>query len=213
MAKLAASARNALSRASQAWAAPFCGLPQFWLMLKINLASFLQSACEPIKGPLMPLGTENKIAVFVDGANLYSTAKALDLVVYALVDSLILHSGYANIRLESYLFTEQAFDDVRRVLKPDGIFVMYNFYRQGWIVQRVATMAKRAFGCDPIVLPLPYTDTIKSSEQAGFTTIIAGCNPRILTAFQQHGKFWLNRLPSENLLADGFATPIGSMPS
>ncbi len=139
---------------------------------------------------------------------LRTTARKYDLVVYALVDSLILHSGYANIRLESYLFTEQAFDDVRRVLKSDGIFVMYNYYRQGWIVQRVAAMAKRAFGCDPLVLPLPFTETIKSSEQAGgFTTIIAGCNPRIVTAFQQRGRFWLNTLPPENLSAAGFGTP------
>ncbi|GCC49051.1 hypothetical protein chiPu_0033217, partial [Chiloscyllium punctatum] len=72
---------------------------------------------------------------------LRTTERKYDLVVYALVDSLILHSGYANIRLESYLFTEQAFQDVRRVLKQDGIFVMYNYYRQGWIVQRVAEMA------------------------------------------------------------------------
>src|SRR5438067_3582454 len=144
---------------------------------------------------------------------LRTTDQKYDLVVYALVDSLILHSGYANIRLESYLFTEQAFDDVRRVLKPDGVFVMYNFYRQGWIVQRVAAMAKRVFGCDPIVLPLPYADTIKSSEQAGFTTIIAGCSPRILASFQQHGRFWLNRLPAENLSSDGFKTPPASTPS
>jgi SAM-dependent methyltransferase len=141
---------------------------------------------------------------------LRTTARKYDLVMYALVDSLILHSGYANIRLESYLFTEQAFEDVRRVLKPDGIFVMYNYYRQGWIVQRVTSMAKRVFGCDPIVLPLPYAETIKSSEQAGgFTTIIAGCNPRMLSAFQQHGKFWLNTLPPENLSADGLAMPPG----
>ena len=40
--------------------------------------------------------------------------------MYALVDSLVLHSSYSNIRLESYLFTEQAFRDVRRCLKPDG---------------------------------------------------------------------------------------------
>ncbi len=144
---------------------------------------------------------------------LRTTAGKYDLVVYALVDSLILHSGYANIRLESYLFTEQAFDDVRRVLKPDGIFVMYNFYRQGWIVQRVAAMAKRAFGCEPIVLPLPYAETIKSSEQAGFSTIIAGCNPRIPAAFQQRGKFWLNTLPPENLSANGFETPPTSTPT
>jgi SAM-dependent methyltransferase len=144
---------------------------------------------------------------------LRTTERKYDLVVYALVDSLILHSGYANIRLESYLFTEQAFEDVRRVLKPDGIFVMYNYYRQGWIVQRVAAMATRVFGCDPIVLPLPYAETLKSSETAGFTTIIAGCNPRISMAFQQRGKFWLNRLPPENLSVNGFDTPPGSAPA
>jgi SAM-dependent methyltransferase len=164
--------------------------------------------------PNRPYQDSRVIRHLDDGRHfLRTTSRQYDLVVYALVDSLILHSGYANIRLESYLFTEQAFEDVRRVLKPDGIFVMYNFYRQGWIVQRVAAMAKRAFGCDPIVLPLPYVDTIKSSEQTGFTTIIAGCNPRILTAFQQHGKFWLNRLPAENLSSDGFKTPPASTPS
>ena len=164
--------------------------------------------------PNRPYQDSRVVPQLDDGRHfLRTTSNKYDLVVYALVDSLILHSGYANIRLESYLFTEQAFDDVRRVLKPDGVFVMYNFYRQGWIVQRVAAMAKRVFGCDPIVLPLPYADTIKSSEQAGFTTIIAGCNPRMLAAFQQHGKFWLNRLPAENLSTDGFKTPPGSMPS
>ena len=40
---------------------------------------------------------------------LRTTEKKYELVVYAMVDSLILHGGYANIRLESFLFTEQAF--------------------------------------------------------------------------------------------------------
>lgn len=138
---------------------------------------------------------------------LRTTERKYDLVVYALVDSLILHSGYANIRLESYLFTEQAFQDVRRVLKQDGVFVMYNYYRQGWIVQRVAEMAKQVFGCDPLVLPLPYKETLTSSEAVGFTTIIAGCNPRISTAFRDRGQFWLNSIPPENLAVDGFEKP------
>ena len=138
---------------------------------------------------------------------LRTTERKYDMVVYALVDSLILHSGYANIRLESYLFTEQALQDVKRVLKPDGIFVMYNYYRQGWIVQRVAAMSKQVFGCEPTVLPLPYVETLTSSETAGFTTIIAGCNPRISTAFKQRGTFWLNTLPPENLSVNGFEKP------
>ena len=40
---------------------------------------------------------------------LRTTDRKYDLVVYGLVDSLILHSSYANLRLESYLFTDEAF--------------------------------------------------------------------------------------------------------
>ena len=53
---------------------------------------------------------------------LRTTDHKYDLVVYGRVDSLILHSSYANIRLESYLFTEEAFADINGVLKPDGDF-------------------------------------------------------------------------------------------
>ena len=35
------------------------------------------------------------------------------MIAYALVDSLVLHSGYSSLRLESFLFTEQAFRDVK----------------------------------------------------------------------------------------------------
>ena len=72
-----------------------------------------------------------------------------DLVVYALVDSLALHSSYSSVRLESFLFTEQALKDVRAHLKPGGVFVMYNLYRQGWLVGRLAKLAERAFGAPP----------------------------------------------------------------
>jgi hypothetical protein len=125
-------------------------------------------------------------------------------VVYALVDSLILHSGYANLRLESYLFTEQAFADVKRVLKPDGVFVMYNWFRQGWIVERIAAMAERTFGCPPIVLSLPYQEALRTSSPTGFEMVIAGCNSSIGAAFAQHKNFWLNTVPSRNLDVNGF---------
>ncbi len=110
---------------------------------------------------------------------LRTTNRKYDLVVYALVDSLILHSSYANIRLESYLFTEQALADIRRVLKPNGIFVTYNYFRQGWVVERVAAMAENVFGCEPIVLSLPYRERLAASSQAGFTMVVAGCDRRI----------------------------------
>ena len=135
---------------------------------------------------------------------LRTTDRKFDLVEYALVDSLILHSSYANIRLESYLFTREAFEDIHSILKPDGLFVMYNYYRQGWIVERVSAIAKEVFGCEPLILSLPYRETLKSTDQAGFTMIIAGCNPRIASAFKQHDSFWLNDMPALNIGIDGF---------
>jgi SAM-dependent methyltransferase len=92
-----------------------------------------------------------------DGGNfLRGTGKQYDLIVYALVDSLVLHSSYSNIRLESYLFTRQALDDVRKRLKPGGVFVMYNYFRQGWIVARLQQGLHDVFGEEPLVLTLPF---------------------------------------------------------
>jgi SAM-dependent methyltransferase len=143
---------------------------------------------------------------------LRTTDHQYDLVIYALVDSLILHSGYANIRLESYLFTQQAFSDVQRVLKPDGIFVMYNGFRWGWIVERIAAMAEKTFGCPPVLLNLPSEQTLKASSQSGFTMIIAGCNSRITSAFEERKTFWLNSVPPRNLDVDGFALRPETLP-
>ena len=134
-----------------------------------------------------------------------------DLVAYALVDSLILHSGYANIRLESYLFTEEAFADVQRALKPDGVFVMYNFFRWGWIVERVAAMAEKAFGCPPVVLSIPYQDSVTPSSPTQFSIIIAGCGNGIADMFRNNGSFWLGRpAPETSDPGDYVLTPRDS---
>jgi SAM-dependent methyltransferase len=155
--------------------------------------------------PDHPYQDARVIAHLDDGRHfLRTTNRRYDLVVYALVDSLILHSGYANIRLESYLFTEEAFADVKRVLKPDGVFVMYNWFRQGWIVERIAAMAERTFGCPPLVLSLPYQETLRTSSPTGFDMIIAGCNSPIAGAFTRNKNFWLNTVPTRNLEVDGF---------
>jgi SAM-dependent methyltransferase len=164
--------------------------------------------------PDHPYQDKRVTAVLDDGRHfLRTTDRRYDLVVYALVDSLILHSSYANIRLESFLFTEQAFADAKRVLKPGGLFVMYNFYRQGWIVERVSAMAEKIFGCRPLVISLPYQATLAPDQATGFTMIIAGCNPRIADAFAAHGTFWLNSLPPKNLAVDGFAVRPDSLPA
>jgi hypothetical protein len=86
-----------------------------------------------------------------DGRNFLGTSDATyDLVVFALPDSLTLVSTAANIRLETFLFTTQAFSSVRDHLSDTGVFVLYNYYRQPWLVQRLAGMLASVFGSTPI---------------------------------------------------------------
>jgi spermidine synthase len=146
-----------------------------------------------------------------DGRNfLRSTTRKYDLVIFALVDSLVLHSSYSNIRLESYLFTRQAFADVKRCLKADGTFVMYNYFRQGWIVSRLVKGVEEAFGAAPAVLTLPSQEVVRPEAPAsGFTLCLAGHGAdRVREAFERQGPYWLHadtRPDSE--LPNGFTIP------
>ncbi len=58
----------------------------------------------------------------------------------------MLHSGYSNIRLESYLFTTEAFADIKKRLKPGGLFVMYNYFRKGGLCRGCNAMLDQTFG-------------------------------------------------------------------
>ncbi len=84
-------------------------------------------------------------------AFLRSTDKKYDLIIFALPDSLTLVSQQSSVRLESFLFTEQAFQTVRDHLSPNGIFVLYNYYRDNWLVAKLANMLQDSFGIKPLV--------------------------------------------------------------
>jgi spermidine synthase len=137
--------------------------------------------------------TDRRVATYInDGRNfLRSTTKKYDLIVFALIDSLVLHSSVSNIRLESYLFTQEAIDDVRQRLQPDGVFAMYNYFRQGWIVSRLTKTVANVFGQTPLVLSLPQQDVISPDTRAeGFTLFMAGGRvPAYGAAFRQHGSY------------------------
>ena len=84
-------------------------------------------------------------------AFLQSTHKKYDLILFALPDSLALVNGASQIRLESFLFTQQALESVHKHLKPNGGFAMYNFYRENWLIDRLAGTAATVFGHTPCV--------------------------------------------------------------
>ncbi|MBE3097732.1 MAG: spermidine synthase, partial [Planctomycetes bacterium] len=108
---------------------------------------------------------------------LRTTAKKYDLVVFALIDSLTVQSAFSGVRLESYMFTEESFRAVRNVLAPSGVLVVYNYFREPWLVDRLANTAAAAFGEEPIVHVHPAKD------QLG--VIIVGPRVRTLAAYPE----------------------------
>jgi hypothetical protein len=77
------------------------------------------------------------------------TNATYDLIVFALPDSLTLVTGQSAVRLESYLFTREAFVAARDHLAPGGVFAMYNYYREQWLADRLAGTLNDVFGGPP----------------------------------------------------------------
>jgi SAM-dependent methyltransferase len=118
--------------------------------------------------PARPYSDRRVTTHVQDGrAYLRSADGEYDLVVYAVTDSLALVSNTANLRLESFLFTREAFDEVRDHLAPDGVFVLYNLYRERWLVEKLAAMLDATFGAPPLVRLFP-------SESGAAAVLAAG---------------------------------------
>jgi hypothetical protein len=93
-----------------------------------------------------------RVSVHIDDgrAFLERSDRRYDLIIFALPDSLTLVSGQSSLRLESYLFTLQAMQSVRRHLRAGGVFTMYNYYRPD-VFDRYAETVTRAFGHPPYI--------------------------------------------------------------
>lgn len=79
------------------------------------------------------------------------TEEKYDLIIFALPDSLTLTSSIANLRLESFLFTQDSLAAARAALAPNGLLVLYNYYREPWLIEKLASMVGNAFGRDSFV--------------------------------------------------------------
>lgn len=84
-------------------------------------------------------------------AFLRTSDEQYDLVIFALPDSLTLVSSTANLRLESFLFTEEAFASVREHLATDGVFILYNYYREPWLISKLGSQLEAVFGHEPLL--------------------------------------------------------------
>jgi spermine/spermidine synthase len=121
--------------------------------------------------------SDPRVAVHVDDGRsfLRKSTDTYDLIIYALPDSLTLTSQFSSLRLESFLFTVQSFQEARSHLTPNGAIVLYNYYREDWLIRKLAGMLETAFG------QAPYVESFGGWGRAG--VLVDG--PRLQTLLAQ----------------------------
>ncbi|MGI9101185.1 MAG: hypothetical protein ACR2IF_01960 [Terriglobales bacterium] len=105
---------------------------------------------------------------------LRETGRKYDVIVFGLLDSHTEFSGYSNMRVDNYVYTEEAFQQARRLLNPGGILVLKFEVRAPWtwMGQRFYALFTNVFGRAPVTFYCPEAGALSSA-----TVFIESNNP------------------------------------
>jgi SAM-dependent methyltransferase len=94
----------------------------------------------------------SRVEVVVDDARNYveNTSIRFDMIIFALLDSHTTSSHYTNIRIDNYVYTLEALEATRRLLKPEGVFVVKFQANTPWIAGRLRGLLTKIFGYPPV---------------------------------------------------------------
>jgi SAM-dependent methyltransferase len=95
-----------------------------------------------------------RVRVVTDDARAFlrRADRQYDLVVMNALDSHHQLPGLSTLRLESFIYTVEAFRDVRRRLTPESLFVVHLSSTREWMGQRLFASLVDAFGEEPRLL-------------------------------------------------------------
>jgi len=90
--------------------------------------------------------------------------KRYDVIVFALLDSHTGFSGYSNMRMDNYVYTEESFRSAQKLLTPNGLLVLKFEVRAPWtwMGQRFYTMLHQIFGRAPVAYYVPTAASLLS---------------------------------------------------
>ena len=101
--------------------------------------------------------------------------------MFSLLDSHTTSSHYTNIRIDNYVYTLEGLHAAKRMLRPDGIFVVKFDVETPWIAGRLYGLVSKVFGCAP-----EHIQADSSSSTPGGHFFISGSQFRIRQALQDH---------------------------
>jgi len=96
---------------------------------------------------------DQRVHVYVDDARSFfsKTDRRYNLVVFGLLDAHHLFSSMSSVRLDSFVYTVESFQEVRQLLKPDGIVMVQHALGNPYLDSRMYAMLTEAFGVRPYV--------------------------------------------------------------
>ncbi|MBZ5662417.1 MAG: methyltransferase domain-containing protein [Acidobacteriia bacterium] len=116
-----------------------------------------------------PYGSPRVKAVLNDARSYVETTDdRFDMVVFSLLDSHTNSSYYSNIRIDNYVYTVEALQSTKRLLKPDGIMVVKFQVPTPWIAGRLNSLLQTVFGHAP--LEVQTEDSMFTSSGRFFIT-------------------------------------------
>lgn len=109
--------------------------------------------------PESPYSSPNVNVIIDDGRSFFRrTDKKYDLIVMGLADSHTLSSSLTNIRLDHYLYTQESFEEIKKILKPDGLlYLSFEVAKNTRTGNKISKNLKEIFGSGPVVFELRDT--------------------------------------------------------
>ncbi|HLC02915.1 MAG TPA: methyltransferase domain-containing protein [Anaerolineales bacterium] len=129
--------------------------------------------------PERPYSSPRVEAVVNDARNYFKrSTERFDLIVFGLLDSHTLSSNFANIRLDNYVYTREAFEEAKRLLSEDGLIVVKFEVQRDWLGKRMQEMLTGVFDRPP----LQFKDEEGVGSRA--SVFVAGNPERIRSALE-----------------------------
>ncbi len=79
-----------------------------------------------------------------------------DLIEVSRVYSHVLSSSQQLLRLDDYLYTRESFQELKRLLKDDGLLVVYFYVVRPWTGERLSRTLDTVFGFPPVAFEVPW---------------------------------------------------------
>jgi SAM-dependent methyltransferase len=97
--------------------------------------------------------SDPRVHVYLGDARnfLKSAREKYDLVIFGTLDSHGLFSALSSIKMENFVYTRESFQDVKRILAPNGIVCLTVGFNRLWIPFRLYGGLKEVFGNTTVV--------------------------------------------------------------